>query len=118
MKTATFIKAINSEFDEPAYRDQKLYFLFPPLCSNSSHMYSYVVVSAISSSLIDPETYIFPSDEDGNVLNYEELTGSYRGGICHETALYAAGYTLVKSEDSYEVVPEERWHSICKEEES
>ena len=41
------------------------------------------------------ETYIFPADEDGNVLDWGELEGSYRGGMDHEEALHNAGYEIV-----------------------
>lgn len=54
----------------------------------------YVVVSATSAMLSGPETYIFPADEDGNVLDWSELTGSYRGGLDHAEALRRMGATI------------------------
>ena len=41
-----------------------------------------------------PETYIFPSNEV-DVTDWNELTGSFRGGIDHAKALYGAGYETV-----------------------
>lgn len=58
----------------------------------------YVVVSAavVSGS---PETYIFPAELTATgveITDWGELTGSYRGGLDQETALNAAGYTVVR----------------------
>jgi hypothetical protein len=41
-----------------------------------------------------PETYIFPSDENGKVLDWGELPGSYKGGLDHEKALDNAGFSI------------------------
>ena len=49
----------------------------------------YVVASAVSNPLDTsiPETLLFPSSEDGSILIWSELPGSYRGGMDHEEAL-------------------------------
>lgn len=52
----------------------------------------WFVVSGIVAPWFDifgggPETYIFASDEDGNVVAWGELSGSFRGAIDHERAL-------------------------------
>ena len=39
----------------------------------------YVIVSATDVMLSGPETYIFPADENGNILDWLEMPGSYRG---------------------------------------
>lgn len=44
----------------------------------------YIVVSA---SLIANETYIFPSDKYGKVLNWSELPGSFQGALDHLRAI-------------------------------
>jgi hypothetical protein len=44
--------------------------------------------------LSGPETYIFPSDETGKVIDWGELDGSYRGGLSHEKAIEDAGFVL------------------------
>lgn len=52
----------------------------------------------IASTAIDPftgiQTYIFPADEDGNVLDWGELTGSRKGTTSHAEVLSGAGYPL------------------------
>jgi hypothetical protein len=70
---------------------QALYRLDPPL-SRASYdddiidVIEYVVVSAVAV-LGQPETFIFPADGNGDVLDWLELPGSYRGGYDHEEAL-------------------------------
>jgi hypothetical protein len=55
----------------------------------------YVVVSAAITFDQGSETFIFPSDKEGNVTNWGELEGSFRGSLDHEKALNNAGYDLV-----------------------
>jgi hypothetical protein len=52
----------------------------------------YLIVSAVAMFYSGPETYIFPASEDGEVLDWGELDGSFRGGLDHTRALAAAGY--------------------------
>ena len=54
----------------------------------------HVVVSAVNAMITGPETYIFPADEEGDILNWSELDGSFRGSFDHEQALRNAGYTV------------------------
>jgi len=55
----------------------------------------YVIVSSvIAFDHGDYETFIFPSDENGEILSWTELEGSYRGGFDHEKALNNAGYSV------------------------
>lgn len=56
----------------------------------------FVVVSATSAMFSGPETYIFPANEQGEVVDWMELDGSYKGGLDHERALQRAGYEVVK----------------------
>lgn len=51
----------------------------------------YVIVYASNSP---NATRIFPADEQGEVLSWSELPGSYRGGLDHKEALIRAGYTV------------------------
>jgi hypothetical protein len=53
----------------------------------------YVVVSAIGD-MFGGETFIFPADENGNVISWGELQGSQRGNVSHEDVLLAAGYRV------------------------
>lgn len=56
----------------------------------------YVVSSATVAMFSGPETYIFPADEHGNVLNWLDLDGSYKGGLDHEEAIRRAGWQVAK----------------------
>lgn len=83
--------------------DARLYRVEPPV--RYAHEYdadwnpvyadtAYVIVSAVTVEYSGPETYIFPANEEGKVVSWEELTGSYRGGLDHTEALRRAGYTV------------------------
>lgn len=74
--------------------DATLYFLSEPIYNNGQS-YSYVIVSAVYA-YSGPETYIFPADESGDVLDWEELNGSFRGACNKFLALENAGYKIVK----------------------
>lgn len=55
----------------------------------------FVVVSAIHDPITGiPETYIFPVNVVGVVLDWGELDGSYRDGLDHAEALKRAGYEI------------------------
>jgi len=69
--------------------DASLYHLDPPLGEHE-----YVIVSATIAPYSGPETYIFPATKDGEVIDYGELEGSFRGSLNHKTALKNAGYSL------------------------
>jgi len=84
----------------PSWRgDAALYKVEPPLDGNE-----HVVVSAVDLALRFPtygdprpmqiETYIFPADEHGEVLDYGELSGSMKGTLDHAEALRRAGYEV------------------------
>lgn len=60
---------------------------------------SYVAVSATVVSMSGPETYIFPADEDGKILDMIELGGSFQGRLDHVKALRDAGYVVIEKED-------------------
>ena len=100
MKTAQFIKDI--EQDGPA--KQKLYKVKPPAEYDEpwdeddppASKTSYVVVSAVIADYSGPETYIFPANKKGEVIDWGELEGSYRGGLSHSTALSNAGYEIIE----------------------
>ena len=46
----------------------------------------YVVASGISNEF-GTETFIFATDQDGKVLDWGELEGSFSGGIDHQEAI-------------------------------
>jgi hypothetical protein len=53
----------------------------------------YVIVSA-ATTYSGPETYIFLADEKGEITDWTECSGSFRGDLDHERALALAGYTI------------------------
>ena len=57
------------------------------------HTTNYVIVSAVQDHPIN-ETFIFPADESGSVIDWGELDGSLRGDPSHRKALEGAGYKL------------------------
>lgn len=88
MKTATKVKdLVGKRADIRA----AVYHLSEPLDGHT-----YVRVSAVDAPFSGPETYIFGSDEDGEVVDWGELEGSFCGGMNHEKALRNAGYTLLR----------------------
>lgn len=66
-----------------------LYELSEPL-----EEHQYVVVSAVNVPFGGPETYIFPADREGNIINWGELDGSFKGALDHSRALKNAGYEV------------------------
>ena len=98
MKTATLIRELEG-FQGAA----SLFRLEPPHKtepwpdSEKPKSYKYVIVSAVVA-YSGPETYIFPANAKGEVTDWVEMPGSYRGGLNHEAALANAGYTVVREE--------------------
>lgn len=91
------IKEMGSEFRGHA----ALYRLDPPIkvdeeeaVDDGSTSFAFVIVSAATVPFSGPETYIFPATEDGEIVGWGELRGSYRGGLDHTEALEGAGYTV------------------------
>lgn len=56
---------------------------------------NYVIVSATTVLYSGPETYIFPASKEGNILSWQELSGSFRGALDHAQALQNAGYQVI-----------------------
>src|SRR5678810_1244150 len=48
---------------------------------------TFVVVSATSLMFSGPETFIFHADQDGEVISWSELEGSFKGSLDHQKAL-------------------------------
>ncbi len=57
--------------------------------------HTHVVASSVSV-LGMPECYLFPSDETGKILDYDELSGSQRGTVDHALVLGALGYEVTR----------------------
>ncbi len=92
MSTATLIKKLESR----GTGDMRLFLVTPPMSDYDGNTYRYVVVSATVVPFSGPETYIFGSDAEGEISNWLELDGSFRGGLNHEQALRGAGYEVVQ----------------------
>lgn len=79
---------------------QRLYNVDPPMPygrygDENPETTEFVVVSAAMVLGQGPETYIFAATEDGEICDFLELAGSYKGGLDHEKALDNAGYKVV-----------------------
>lgn len=48
--------------------------------------FDHVVTSAVSA-YSGPETYVFPANSDGEIVDWGELDGSFRGSFDHEKAI-------------------------------
>ena len=91
MKTAIFVKSLIGFSGEA-----RLYRCDPPM-----EGHEYVVVSATGTFYgVGPETYIFPGDANGEVTDWGELDGSFRGGFNHEQALSNAGYDIIERKEN------------------
>lgn len=98
MRTATEIKKLESFTG-----DARLFKLSEPIpwdydweTNQNKSSASFVVVSATIAMYSGPETYIFPADEEGEIISWSELDGSYRGGLDHAQALRGAGYEVAQ----------------------
>lgn len=54
----------------------------------------FVIASAANVMFTGPETYLFPADADGEVVDWAEMDGSYRGGLSHAKAFAGVGYSV------------------------
>lgn len=77
---------------------QKTYRLDPPMQTRAwgepVRDVSYVIVSAVDVPFSGPETLIFEGDADGNIIDFCDLEGSFRGDMDHEQALRNVGYEV------------------------
>lgn len=98
MKTATLLKTQTSE----ASAEQRVYRLDPPHVETDwdgvERTHDTVVVSGVYALFSGPETYIFPGTADGEITDFGELAGSFRGSIDHEEALRGMGYEVFKGD--------------------
>ena len=75
--------------------EQKCYRLSESIKVDDGKETNYVIVSAVVA-YSGPETYIFPSNELGEITDYGELEGSFRGALNHEQALKGLGVTEIE----------------------
>ena len=106
--TATFVRGM-PRGNNPGVEGQKLWRLSAPIRteamtvseSNGVRYFSdgtaytnYVVTSAANVPFSGPETYLFPADKDGKIINWLELEGSFRGDLDHQQAIRNAGWLI------------------------
>ena len=105
MKTATEIKRLEThKGDARLYRLSEPHKDYPSWDSNGEEegkAHDFVIVSAVVALQIEgpgPETYIFPADENGEIVSWGEMPGSLKGTLSHAEALENAGYTITEEE--------------------
>ena len=87
MTTASFVRRLDD------FRgDARLYKLSEPISYGQAET-DHIVASAVTV-LGRPETYLFPADAQGEILDWLELPGSLKDTLRHEEALAAAGYEV------------------------
>ena len=78
--------------------EQTVYRLEPPYQPERGPAVEYVLVSAAMVNYghgsFHPETYLFPSDENGTVISWGELPGSIKGVLDGPAALNGLGYEV------------------------
>ena len=77
--------------------DQRLYKVDPPIKgwgSDGGTLYEYVVASA-ADVFGEPETYLFPADAKGNIVDWCELDGSQKGTLSQSDVIEDMGYEIV-----------------------
>lgn len=88
-KIARKVKTMGDEFRGRA----ALFNMVPPIEDYDGSKWDHVVVST-AYLLGSVETYIFPSDSEGNIQDWGELQGSAKGCDSWSEALHNAGYRL------------------------
>jgi hypothetical protein len=90
---ATFVKEADG-FAEHA----ELFRLERPAETRCGINFQFIVVSTLKCALDTglPETYIFPTYSNGEVLDWRELEGSFQGAMDISKALRDGGYEEVR----------------------
>lgn len=97
MKTATRV-IVDLPYDWEG--EARLYRIDPPMSFiiGESRLSSteYVVVSTAITEDEGPNTLIFPAKENGEVLDWLDLPGSFAGDLDFDKALRDAGYQVIE----------------------
>lgn len=88
---ATFVRNL-SNFNGEA----KLFRVEPAAAYDGDKTTEHVAVSKVCGAWAH-ETYIFPANERGEVIEWTEMDGSARGEHSHEDVLRSAGYSISES---------------------
>jgi len=70
----------------------EIYHMDPPYCGNE-----YIAISAVDRFMVFSkitETYIFPANKEGVIINYGELEGSRKGIIKPSALLRELNYVV------------------------
>lgn len=89
MATATYLGKANGMSG-----DARLYRCEPALLTYDGDSVEYVISSAVDNAFAT-ETYLFPANPDGDVVDWMEMPGSRRGVVDPEYVLSELGYTIV-----------------------
>lgn len=88
-KTAKFIAQLDG------WRGNAALYKVTPAMKYKNSKTSYVIASAASVLFSGEETYLFPATKNGDIKDWGELDGGYKGSLCHKTAFKNAGYKIV-----------------------
>ena len=78
---------------------QMLWKVTPPIITepcyegDTKKKFNYIITSC-ASVFGQPETYVFGADKNGEILDWGELDGSFKGDFDHERAIIGAGYQI------------------------
>lgn len=99
MKTATFVRDVSDNFNGTAH----LFKVNPPIAFSDSWdeetlTTEYIVASSLTAAFDTgrPETFLFPTNEEGVILDWGELPGSQRGTTNIDAVLTEAGYEVIR----------------------
>lgn len=56
----------------------------------------FVITSAVDVLYSGPETYMFPANEHGEIINWGEMPGSFKGEFNHEKCIIGAGWKILE----------------------
>lgn len=99
-RTATLIRD-----NLPGFRGHAaLYRCSPPIegyeRGKQKERHVFVVASASNAFGGGPETYLFPSNEAGEIVDWGELPPSQRGTLSHDKVFTEAGYFVTRSSEA------------------
>jgi hypothetical protein len=87
--TATFVRDV-----EGFAGTARLWKLSEPVSYEEGKTTDRVITSATSVMFTGAETYIFPANAGGVVIDWLEMPGSFRGALNHEAAITRAGWEI------------------------
>jgi hypothetical protein len=96
MKSSTYVREVEGRDRSDSFVQlgrAAIYKLSEPLSFREDRSCTHVFVSSTTVMGV-PETYAFPADESGKVLDWGELDGSQKGDVSHEQVLSDMGYPL------------------------